>query len=73
MVDLRAESMGAIALAKDFKDNTAMKHIDVAYNVSSDFSTEGCMVLSRVRTTAMVADGMKKPLDPEKLMANVEM
>lgn len=31
------------------------------------------MVLSHVPTTAMVADAMTKPVDREKMMANVEM
>lgn len=72
-VDLRPDKMCAIALAKDFKNNAATKHIDVAYNILSNYSATVWGALSHVPTTVVVANGMTKPLVREKLTANDEM
>ena len=59
-VDLRADNQGAISVAKDFKNNAATKHVDVAYHLTRDYVSKNLVKISYAPSRLMVADGATK-------------
>jgi hypothetical protein len=62
MVHILGDNMGAIALTKNPHFNEQSKHIDICYHFVHDLARNGCLRMSYVPMTDMMADGITKPL-----------
>ena len=72
-IDIYADNKGAISLANSNKSSAPTKHIDVSYHLTRDYCMKGYVDINYVASSQMVADGMTKPLDKQKLITNREM
>ena len=70
---IHADNQGAIALSKDPKFHSRIKHIDVQWHFVRDQVRSGMIRLSYLPTDLMLADGLTKPLAKVKFNAFVNM
>ena len=65
-VDLRADNQGAIKLVNNSMNHTRTKHIPIQYHYVRELVENGHVKITYVSTKEMIADGLIKPLPPEK-------
>ena len=60
-------------MSKDWKVDTATKHIDTAYHLQRDYVEKKIVSITYLPSSDMVADGITKPQGHEKLLVNCNM
>ena len=60
--EIFVDNTGTIALAKEARLHTCMKHIDVHYHFVQEHVEDGSFKITHVPTSEMLADGLTKAL-----------